>query len=166
MKTRASIAVWLAMLFATAPALAIDPGVVQGWLQIEGGAVTKLTHAYAYLERPHEMRILLADREISGKALPRLVPSALTDIARSGSLRGLLVQFHPDNPRRAIVTPLHAMMADGRSGEVKTLSIANNRVAGQMESSPSDIFELAYAAKFSAPLFGSYGTVPGGRARQ
>ena len=143
----------LAAMLAATPALAIDPGVAKGWFQLEGGAVTRLTHVYAYRERAHEMRIVLADRELSGNILPRLVPSALTGMARSGNLRGLLIQFHPDNPKRAVITPLYATISDGRPGSVRGLSIANNRVVGEIESAPGEIFELGYAAKFSAPLF-------------
>jgi hypothetical protein len=151
MKPFLPILVLVISLFASTPTLAIDPGVSQGWLQIEGGAVTKLTHAYAYLERPHEMRLLLADRELSGNVLPRIIPSAVTDMARTARAADSISSGQSETFRR------HAAACDagGRAGAIRGLAIANNRVVGEIDSPRGDMFELGYAAKFSAPLFGS-----------
>ena len=62
-------------------ASAIDPGRVQGTLQVNGQAIT-LTQAYAHLhdnaegllDRPRELRLLLTDREVPQESLSGLAP--------------------------------------------------------------------------------------------
>ena len=152
---RKLLSIFASLLVVASPALAIDPGTVQGWVQIDGGAVTRLTQAYVYLERPSAMRIVLADREVPLNALPRIAVSAVTALARDGKVRGLLIQVDPGNPARATVTPLDATAPKGKRGAMRELAIANNRVKGEIKSHPADVFELAYDAKFSAPLFSS-----------
>ena len=157
---------FLLSLFASSAALAIDPGVAQGWLHVGGGAAIKLTHAYVYLDRPHEMRILVADREVLWDALPRIAFSSITELARDGQLRGLLIQLDPDNPKHAVVTPLDTTVSNGSPGAMRRLSIGNNRVIGEIDSYARDAPKIAYRTTFSAPLFTNYGMTPGGSVMQ
>ena len=87
-------------------ASAIDPGRVQGTLQVNGQAIT-LTQAYAHLhdnaerllDRPRELRLLLTDREVPQEALAGLAPlTALEPLARAGRLQGLLLRLDPKDP--------------------------------------------------------------------
>ena len=156
----------LTAFLAAAPARAIDPGTAQGWLQVDGGEVSQLTHAYVYRERPQEMLILVADREIPSSALPRIEASAVTKMALEGRLRGVLIQVDPARPKNAFLTPLSTKVSRTKSGAVRNLTTEHNRVSGEIESFPGDVFEFAYRATFSAPLFSGYGTVPGGGVKQ
>ena len=154
------------LLLAIGSAHAIDPGTAQGWLQIDGGEVSQLTHAYVYRERPQEMLILIADRAVPDNVLPRLTFSSIDKMALSGNLRGLFIRVDPAQLRNAVITPLGTTVAKVKRGNLRSLWIENNRVRGNIESYPADIFEFAYAVQFNAPLFVSQGTVPGGSVRQ
>lgn len=153
-----------ALLFAVTSAHAIDPGVAEGWLQIDGGEVRRLTHAYAFREHPQEMRILIADRAVPENILPHITQAAVSKMALDGQLGGLLIRLDPARPKNAAITPLGVLK--GGRGNVRSLSIAYERVLGDIQSYPTDIFEFAFAATFSAPLFADYGTVPGGSVTQ
>ena len=123
----------LACFHAPDAAHAIDAGVAKGALNV-GGATIPLTHAYAQLhdnaekllERPRELRILLADREAPQSALNGIAFLPVVHMAREGKLRGLLIQLDPAKPDEAAVTVLHAP-ADAakcttRSGSVRRFS--------------------------------------------
>ncbi len=158
-------------------ALAIDPGTVQGSLQV-GGAAIPLDHAAAHLhdnaekllDRPKELRIVVTDREVPQDALAGIAFLPVTQMAKEGKVRGLLLQLDPDNRRQVVVTLLRAP-ADPRqslmthtlstTGQkvVKKLAIANNRVSGEIEhkdtrpAGSADLPKMDYALRFSAPLF-------------
>lgn len=158
-------------------ALAIDPGTVQGSLHV-GGAAIPLQHAAVHLhdnaekllDRPKELRILLADREVPQDALAGIAFLPVTQMAKEGKVRGLLLQLDPDNGRQVVVTLLHAPAVPRQSlatqtlnatGQevVKKLAIANNRVSGEIEhkdtraAGSADLPKMDYALRFSAPLF-------------
>lgn len=170
MKTFLLILSSFASFFALSPALAIDPGVVQGSLQV-GGSMIKLTHAYAHLhdnaekllDRPRELRILLADREAPQSTLVGIAFLSAKETAHDGKLRGLLIQMDPDDRRQAVITLLYpptdrahsvtTISLGGSADVVRNLSMANNRVGGEIESGPRDASKVEYRAKFSAPLF-------------
>lgn len=148
-------------------AFAIDPGTAQGSLCVDG-ADTPLRHAYAHLhdnaekllDRPKELRILLADREVPQDALIGISFTGLEEIARDGRVRGLLLQLDPYNRKLVVITVLYAqpdskqmpqMSGTTDSAVVKKLTIAGNRVSGEIGHTHSDT--AAYAVRFSAPLF-------------
>lgn len=159
-------------------ALAIDPGRVQGTLQVNGQAIT-LTRAYAHLhdnaekvlDRPRELRLLLVDREVPQEILAGLDPqTALAHLARDGRLQGLLFKLDPDNHRRLEVAVLYPPPAPG--SKLLTQTIANSgpnpalklslhpqRVGGTVEIPPAfqsnsgELPNLSYSLHFSAPLF-------------
>lgn len=159
------------------PAFAIDPGTVQGSLEV-GGAAIPLKHAHAQLhdnaekllDRPRELRIALTDREVPQEALAGIAFLPVTRMAKEGQVRGLLLQLDPDNPRKVEVTVLQAP-ADPRQSlmtqtlsataeeVVKKLTIANNRAGGEIAhsdtraSGSADLPKVNYALRFSAPLF-------------
>ena len=141
-----------AFLLAARPALAIDPGMAKGTLQV-GSTTVELTHAYALLHNPKELRVLLADREALQSVIADSghLPAVM---ARKGQLRGLLIQLDPNDTGYAVVTHLQPVVTSGGgAGVVRRLSIANNRVLGEIDSGASDASRPAYRATFSAPLF-------------
>ena len=155
--------------FLAAPAVAIDPGVAQGAVQA-GETAIKLTHAYAYYDRPKELRVVLADREVRGNVLPVLPFLHVAELARASKLLGLLIQIDPNNRKQAVVTVLHPSVLSRTPRVVHNLVIAHNRVSGEIDSGPPDASGVQYRTKFSAPLFesarGAQGTVPGGSVKQ
>lgn len=142
MLTKAAFRFVLGALFAlfAAPAFAIDPGLAQGAVQA-GETTIKLTHAYAYYDRPKELRVVVADREVRGNVLPVLTFLHVAELARARKLLGLSIQIDP-----------------------------NNRVSGEIDSGPPDAEGVQYRTKFSAPLFessrGAQGIVPGAKVKQ
>ena len=81
---------------------------------MNGQAIT-LTQAYAHLhdnaegllDRPRELRLLLADREVPQESLSGLSPlTALARLARDGRLQGLLLRLDPKDPRHLELTLL------------------------------------------------------------
>lgn len=150
--------------FPATPALAIDPGVAQGAVQA-GETAIKLTHAYAYYDRPRELRIVVADREVRGDVLPVLAFLHVAELARASKLRGLLIQIDPNNRKQAVVTVLHPAVLSRTPRALHNLVIAHDRVSGEIDSAPPDASGVQYRAKFSAPLFessrGAQGSVPG-----
>lgn len=166
-----SVAPFLAFI----PVYAIDPGVAQGSLQVSGSTIS-FTHAYALLhnnaekkrDRPQELRILLVDREVPQSTLSGTASVPATHMAREGRLQGLLIQLDPDNRKQAMITLLHApadpaqslatQRVSGSRDVIRNLTIANNRVSGEVTSSDSDagasaLPKVGYRVKFSAPLF-------------
>lgn len=170
----------LGFLILSIPARAtgtIDPGVATGWLVINGDTV-RLMHAYAQvhdnaeglLDRPSEMRIVLCDREIPQASLSGIAFLPVSDLAREGRVRGLLLAFDPANRNSVYVTLLDKPAEEGRSlitqtlsvsgdGPIRNLLISAQRVGGELEHADSDMTPdsrlpaLAYAVSFSAPVF-------------
>jgi len=96
------------LLWPLLPAHAIDPGRAKGFLQ--AGAervpiVEALAHfhdnAEGLLDRPRELRILLADREVPQEALAGIDFPMVGEMARDGRLRGLLIRVDPRARRRS-----------------------------------------------------------------
>ncbi|MBI1734366.1 MAG: hypothetical protein HYR51_04260 [Candidatus Rokubacteria bacterium] len=147
---------WLlaaSLLLAPWPAaFAIDVGTVQGSLQVDGVTVA-LTHAFAHLHdnaerllhRPRELRILLADREVPRDALGGIALPALMRMAREGRVRGLLLRLDADQPTREVLTPLRPPVDPDQPVVVRKISVAHNRVTGEIE--------YGDRLRFSAPLF-------------
>ena len=133
------------------PALAIDPGVAKGALQIRGTTI-KLTHAYAFQDRK-ELRILLADREVPKRGLPAIDLLSIADLTRENHLRGLLVQFNQQDQKRTIINLMHPVVWGRSPGTVRNVVIADNRVSGEIENGRPDLPNVEYRATFSAPLF-------------
>ena len=175
MKTLLLLVAWLVPLCVLNPAHAIDPGVAQGSLQVDGTAIP-LKHAYVQLhdnaekllDRPKELRILLADREVPQSALDGIAFLPATHMAREGKLRGLLIQLDPGNRKAAEITvlnpppdPTQTLVTQSVSGSqdaVRNMTIANNRVSGEVAASDSragtgELPKVEYRVKFSAPLF-------------
>jgi hypothetical protein len=174
------LATALFFLFLILPpsASAIDPGRVQGSLQVNGQAIT-LTQAYALLhdnaekvlDRPRELRLLLTDRDVPQESLSGLAPlTALARLARDGRLQGLLLRLDPKDPRQLELTLLSSPPTPGP--EFLTRIIPNNdlhsvlklkihpqRLGGSFICPPEPQPEapgrpnLACSLGFSAPIF-------------
>ncbi len=169
--------VWF-YLIVPPPASAIDPGRVQGSLQVNGQAFA-LTQAYAHLhdnaerllDRPRELRLLLVDREVPQEALAGHGLPALEHLAREGKLQGLLLKLDPKDHRRLELILLSPPPAPGQN--LLTRTITNNgpkpvlelkmnptRVGGTFECPPEPPQpesagrpNLSCSLRFSAPLF-------------
>ncbi len=156
---------------------AIDPGRTQGFLQVNEQTVA-LTQAYAHLhdnaekvlDFPRELRLLLVDREVPQEALAGIALQTLEQMARQGTVRGLLLQLDPQNPRRLVVTLLYPPVLPGQPLITQTyrtssskpsieLKMNRQRVGGSIEHHDEGQGEarkmpnLAYSLRFSAPLF-------------
>lgn len=168
MKTAFRFILGALFAFFAVPAVAIDPGIAQGVVQA-GETAIKLTRAYAYYDRPKELRIVVADREVRGNVLPVLAFLHVAELARASKLLGLLVQIDPNNRKQAVVTVLHPTVLSRTSRVVHNLVIAHNRVSGEIDSGAPDAEGVQYRTKFSAPVFESrpgQGIVPGGKVKQ
>lgn len=166
------LALFLAPFLAT---LAIDPGVAKGSLQV-GAETIPLKFAAAQmhdnaeklLDRPRELRIVLADREIPQDALSGIAFPPVVQMAREGKVKGLFLRLDPGNRRRVSVTVLRPMPSAQISllnqtltasrDAFKALDVGGNRVTGEIEyrdtsSTPSDYPKIGYAVRFGAPLF-------------
>lgn len=105
-------AIWFFSNLA-APAAALDPGRVQGSLQVNGQPVA-LAQVYAHLhdnaekllDRPRELRLLLVDREVPQASLAGLPPLPVEIMAREGRVQGLLLRLDPNDHRRLELTLL------------------------------------------------------------
>ncbi len=156
---------------------AIDPGTVQGTLKINDETI-ELKEAYAHfhdnaeglLERPKEIRIVVADRKVPQESLRGIAFLPVTTLAREGKVRGLLLQFDPGDQSKMVVTVLRTPSRQGASlmtisrvdtGQklFKKLIVSKTRIDGETEyaekGSPgsNDIPGISYTVKFSAPLF-------------
>jgi len=97
-------------------ARAIDPGIAQGVLRA-GADHIALTHSFALLhdnaekllDRPAELRIVLADRDIPQDSLTGIAFLRVSEMAREGQVRGLLLQLDPDQRRLIVVTVLNRL---------------------------------------------------------
>lgn len=132
----------------TSDAFGIDPGV---------------------LDRPREMRILVADREMKQDTLHGLVFLPVMTLAREGKVRGLLLTFRPDDPTQVQVTflyppagPMAMLIAQSRmdsGGVPKNFKVAGQRAVGAIEdterrpSRSDDTPAITYTTTFSAPVF-------------
>ena len=159
--------------FAATPAA--NPGTAKGSLQV-GAETIPLKFAAAQmhdnaeklLDRPRELRIVLADREIPQDALSGIVSLPVAHMAREGKVKGLLLRVDPGNRRRVSVTLLRPVptaqvsllnqtLTAGQDA-FRTLEVKGNRLIGEIEyrdtsSRPSDYPKVGYTVRFSAPLF-------------
>ncbi len=169
----------LLLLFVSLPqyVLAIDPGRVQGSLQVNGKAMA-LTQAYAHLhdntegllDRPQELRLLLVDREVPQEALAGIALLPVEQMAREGRVQGLLLKLNPKDHQRLVVTLLYPPAEPGQTLMTRTigtidqkppieLKIGHQRVGGAIEhhderqSESRGMPRLDYSLRFSAPLF-------------
>jgi len=169
----------ISLLMFSAPfttAQAIDPGRAQGTLQLNDTTIP-ITQAYAQLhdnaegllDLPKELRILLADREVPQEALNGIVFLPVTELARQGKVRGILIRLDPDRRNTAYVTLLHPPKDEGTSlmtltisgtePAMKKLVIGGNRVSGETENRddrgprPGELPAMSYSVRFDAPLF-------------
>lgn len=175
MKVLWSFLIFLA--FCIQPAHAIDEGTAQGTLAINGESIA-LTNAYAHLhdnaegllDRPKELRIVLSDREIPHESLRGIAFLPVADMARENRIRGLLMTLDPNDESKVVVTLLKQPSKAGYSLMTLSLSatgekiftkllLSNLRVTGEVEyadkreGGDQDLPKLAFAVKFSAPLF-------------
>jgi hypothetical protein len=158
-------------------AYAIDPGRAQGTLKINDETI-ELKEAYAQfhdnaeglLDRPKEIRIVLADRKVPQESLRGIAFLPVTTLAKEGKVRGLLLQFDPSDQSKMVVTVLRQPSRQGTSlttlsrGDsekklFRNLVISKTRVSGETEytekrvAGSDEIPTISYSAKFSAPLF-------------
>lgn len=169
--------IWFVLLLLpVAPAFAIDPGVAEGTMEV-ANVMMPLTHACAQLhdnaegllDHPQELRIVVADREVSQEALNGLVFLPVRAMAREGTVRGLLITFNPKEPTKVLVTilappadPAASLITQTRmssGGVIRNLKISGQRVSGEIEdrdqrtSGFGELPSVTYAVSFSAPLF-------------
>ncbi|MBW8813263.1 MAG: hypothetical protein JF588_07530 [Caulobacterales bacterium] len=162
---RAVLALALAFV-AAGPALALDPGTSSGKFEREGVKLG-FTHAVALmqdnaegvLEHPHQMRVLLTDRELPASTLHGLMFPPVRAMARRGEVRGVLLEFDPGDRNSLQVTVLAkpddpeaflpSVSMSNSTGLWTRLDVSDTRVAGQLK--PDDDGQLA--ASFSAPVF-------------
>lgn len=176
MKKLSLIVILFLIVLPTNPTSAIDPGTVQGSLHVNKESIP-LTHAYAQhhdnaeglLDRPKEMRIVLADREIPQDSLSGIAFLPVTRMAREGKVRGLLFQFDPADKTRALVTLLRkpsqpnmtltTISLTETNGVFGKIAVSKLRVAGEaqrkdpMKEGSDEIPAISYDVRFSAPLF-------------
>lgn len=153
-------------LLAVIPtASAIDPGRVTGHVSA-GDTRIELRQAYAHLhhargDRAPQLRVVLADREIPQESLAGPDVQAVLALARTGELRGLLLELDPDDPDTLTLIVLLPQPPDGaftalRGREapgpiLRNLGVAPQRVGGDLSCPPSPTLDCS--AHFSAPLF-------------
>jgi len=159
------------LTLSIAPACAIDEGVAKGSLVIEGRTIP-LAHSYAHrhdneeglLDGP-ELRILLTDRKIDHTLLAGIHTAGLDDMARKGTVQGVLLTVDPRKPAagaRGVLLAaeknpqksLTSFSFSGSDSGFRKLTVGNNRVLGEAHhQSPRGAPAFEYAATFSAPLF-------------
>ncbi len=175
MKSMLLTVMWVLVSFQSV--FAIDPGTVQGTFQVNTESI-QLTQAYAHLhdnaegllDRPKELRIVLADREVPQEALAGIAFLPVEDMAKEGRVRGLLLKLDPADRHLVLVTLLYPPANPGESlmtltltatgSEImKKLQISDHRLTGEIEHSepnkgePSEMRRMNFALRFSAPLF-------------
>ena len=151
------------------------PGTVKGSLQV-GAEAIPLEFAVAQmhdnaeklLDRPRELRIVLADREIPQDALSGIAFPPVMQMAREGKVKGLLLRLDPGNRKQISVTVLRPTPSaqisllnqtlTARQDVFKTFETSGNRVTGEIEyrdkgTAPSDYPRISYSVRFVAPVF-------------
>jgi hypothetical protein len=154
-------------LLAVIPgAAAIDPGRVAGYVSM-GTTRIELHEVFAHLhqgrdDRAPQLRLLLADRPVPQESLAGPDVQGVLARARTGELRGLLLELNPDDPGTVTLTLLTPPQPangpfttrhyrQGAEPVLRNLSVAPQRVGGDLLCPPSP--DLDCAAHFSAPLF-------------
>ncbi len=174
--TRTVLSFLILLLLCFQAAHAIDPGRVQGTLVINNETI-ELKEAYAQfhdnaeglLDRPKEIRIVLADRKVPQESLRGIAFLPVTTLAKEGKVRGLLLQFDPADQSKMVVTILRKPSRQGMSLTTlsrsdsgkklfKNLAVSKTRVSGETEytekgAGNDEIPTISFSVKFSAPLF-------------
>lgn len=163
------IATATALAAAALSAHALDPATVKGTLQI-GAERIVLTHAVAVqrdnaeglLDRPNELRLVLADREVKPEALWGVAFLPVTNLAMDGQLRGVLLRWDPAKPEGYVLTVLSKPPEPGQSlanttisrtgGALPGVKIADNRVSGNVAGDGTAPKGVVWSANFSVPL--------------
>jgi hypothetical protein len=153
---------------------AFNPGSVEGSLRINDSEV-RLKWAYArlhdnaegVLDRSKKLRILLTDREVPADALDGIVFLPVEEMAKQGTVQGLLLELDPKNPGEMVVTLLYPPSDPGYSLVTQTISLTrvaagwsldSSHVSGTVEHHDDaewdfpDIPRLSYMLQFNAPL--------------
>jgi hypothetical protein len=158
-------------------ARAIDPGTAGGTLTV-GADTVKLSYSYAHLhdnaegwlDKPKELRILLADREVPLESLAGLNPfMTLSEMVRQNKIRGVLLRLDPANPNAIVATVLYPpknpqeslaneTLTDTSKSQFDKLQVSPQRVSGAIAhhtegNKDFDWPTVDYKADFSAPLF-------------
>lgn len=166
----------LLLLTLVAPARALDPGTVKGTFELDGKPI-ELKYAYAYfhdnaegiLQHRRELRILLADREVSTDMLRGGVFLPIEDLAKEDKVQGLLFEMDPSKPNSIVSTLLSRPKEEGASlmrttystegtPLFKHWSFDRQRVTGEIgrrgEKSEglSDLPVANFSVEFSAPI--------------
>src|SRR5690349_6975711 len=156
-------------------AFAIDAGTAKGTLKADGKDVPlkysvayQLDNAEGLLDRPKEMRVLIADREVPAEALAGLAFPPVMQMARENKVQGLLLRFDPADRKAVLVTYLAApkdprmslmnLTVSGTQDAFKKLDIGGNKVIGEItykdsRSGSPDMPSLEFAINFSSPVF-------------
>src|SRR5688572_28779890 len=131
-------------------ALAADPGAAKGSLQVGAETIplkfaSALMHdnAEKLLDRPRELRIVLADRVIPQDALSGIAFPPVMQMAREGKVKGLLLRLDPGNRKQISVTVLRPTPSaeisllnqtlTASQDTFKAFSVNGNRVTGEFE---------------------------------
>jgi len=165
----------IVLLGVAASAFAIDAGTAKGSLKADGKNVPlqysvayQLDNAEGLLDRPKEMRVLIADREVPAEALAGLAFPPVMQMARENKVQGILLRFDPADRKAVQVTYLAApkdpqmslmnLTVSGTQDAFRKLDIGNNRVIGEIaykdsRSGSPDMPSLEFAIHFSSPVF-------------
>jgi hypothetical protein len=166
----------LLLMASFQPVLALDPGTVQGAFKVNEETI-QLSKAYAHihdnteglLERPQELRILLADRVVPPGVLAGIAFLPAEQMAKEGKLRGLLLQLDPSDRHNVEVTLLYPPAQGGQTLMTQTLSDTAREVVQKLEigkqlvtggiqygdqntTTSRDMPKLTYALQFNASL--------------
>jgi hypothetical protein len=157
------------LLSVVPTAAAIDPGRSTGYVQF-GESRIELTEAFAHLHRgtsddpsrAPELRIVVADREISQQSLAGADSGRVLELASASAVRGILIRLNPDDPTDLTLTvlapstdgfdtPVTRHYASAGRDVLRNLSISPLRVGGDLACPSAP--DLDCMAHFSAPLF-------------
>jgi hypothetical protein len=165
---RAALRLALAGVLALAagPALALDPGVASGHYSRDDVKLT-FSHAVALsqdnaeglLDNGPQVRVVLSDVEVPVAALYGVVFPPVTGMARKETVRGVILEFNPTDPKAMHVTVLSKPRELGASltnislsnslGVFKRLAVTATRVTGDYDGGEDSDFKFS----FSAPVF-------------
>ncbi len=144
---------------------AADAGSAKGSLKVRGNTVA-ITHVYALrydndeglLQGP-EVRVLLADREVSPALLSDWLLDRLEKLARQGQIRGVLLKLNPSKPGSQQGTLLYPSDDPQQTstrfftmvgGDAEKLKIERDDVVGEARNVGNKEYE--YAVSIRAPI--------------
>lgn len=160
-------AVWAAVLAMVAgPALAADPGVASGHYTGDGAKIS-FAHAIAldqddaegFLDHGPQVRVLLSQEDVPVAALYGIAFPPVRQMARTGAVHGVLLEFSPKDKTLLQVTVLaqsgeagafmHSLSLSRNTGLWKTLTASDTRVSGDYDGAGEP--DLTFS--FSSPVF-------------